>query len=59
MSHHAMHSHIQALQARHAAIASRIEKSQHFAGLSDLEMRQLKREKLRLKEQIEGIRSTS
>lgn len=58
MSHHAMHNHVQALEAKHAALANRIEKSQHYAGMSDLSLRELKLQKLRIKEQIEGIRSS-
>ncbi len=47
--------HRQALEARHAAISSKIELEQTRPGASDWYLKALKRQKLHLKEQIEGI----
>ncbi len=46
-------AHIQALRAKHAALSSKIEREQRHPSISDLMIKQLKLEKLRLKEQIE------
>lgn len=45
----------QALESRHAAISHKIELEQSSPGASDWLIKSLKRQKLHLKEQIEGI----
>jgi len=47
--------HAAALQARHSAISEQIESTQKSRAASDIEIRMLKKMKLRLKEEIEGI----
>ena len=48
-------SHIQALQARHARLSQKIEMEQSKPGSSDWFIKSLKRQRLHVKEQIEGI----
>ena len=48
---------LEALRARHAAISSEIEEENKHLAASDLDLRRLKVEKLKIKEEIEGIRS--
>ena len=48
-------SHVEALKARHAALSGKIEQVQTMASVDDWYVRDLKRQKLRLKEEIEGI----
>ncbi len=48
-------SRVQALQARHAALSHKIELEQSRPGSSDWFLKSLKRQKLRLKEQIESV----
>jgi hypothetical protein len=43
------------LQARHSAISQKIQQEQSRPGSSDWLLKSLKRQKLHLKEQIEGI----
>lgn len=45
----------QALEARHSAISHKIEEEQTRPGASEWYLKALKRQKLHLKEQIEGI----
>lgn len=47
---------INALQEKHAILSSRIEEAQHSLSTTDFYLRQLKKQKLILKEEIEGIR---
>ncbi len=51
--------HEAALHAKHAAIAAQIEEKQKSKTADEIEIRALKKMKLKLKEQLEGIRSTS
>jgi hypothetical protein len=46
---------LDALQARHEAISHKIEMEQNSPGASDWYITSLKRQRLHLKEQIEGI----
>lgn len=46
---------LEALQARHRALSHKIEIEQSRPGSSDWYLKALKRQKLHLKEQIEGI----
>lgn len=48
-------SHISELRKKHAALEERIEQDQRSPGTSDLSITQLKREKLRLKDEIERL----
>jgi len=48
-------SHISELRKKHAALEDRIEKDQRSPGASDLSLGEMKREKLRLKEEIERL----
>lgn len=48
-------AHIKALESRHAAISHKIELEQSRPGSSDWYLKALKRQRLHLKEQIEGI----
>lgn len=50
---------VEALKARHAALAHKIEQEQNKLSTSDRYLRDLKRQKLVLKEEIEGIRDAS
>lgn len=50
-------SRIEALRARHAALSSRLDEAQKLPSTNDFFLRQLKKEKLLLKEQIEHLRT--
>ncbi len=52
-------SRIEALRHKHAILKHRIEQMQNLPSTTDFYLRQLKKQKLILKEVIEGIRSTS
>ena len=52
---HTNSAHLTALQARHKALSVKIEQEQTRPGGSDYLLRLLKRQKLHVKEQIEGI----
>ena len=54
----AMPARVQALLARHNALAKLIEKEQSRPASSDSKLRALKRQKLHLKDEIEGIKDT-
>jgi hypothetical protein len=51
-------SRIEALRARHAALNSRLEDAQKSPSTNDFFLRQLKKQKLMLKEEIEGLRAS-
>jgi hypothetical protein len=48
-------SRLNALQEKHAALSSRIEEAQHSLSTTDFYLRQLKKQKLVLKEEIENL----
>lgn len=50
---------VQALKSRHAHLSKLIEAEQYSPASSELRLRDLKRKKLQLKDQIEGIRDTT
>ena len=52
----AQKSRLEALRQRHAVLSSRIEDAYKSPSTTDLYLRQLKKQKLSLKEEIEGIR---
>jgi hypothetical protein len=50
--------HLEALTARHAALSQRIETEQSSPSASQLMLKKLKAQKLKLKDEIEGRRKT-
>lgn len=50
---------LEALKAKHKSLSKKIETHQSMPSISDQEIVGLKREKLKLKEEIEGIRYVS
>jgi len=50
-------SRIKALQERHAMLSSKVQEAQISPSTTDFYLNQLKKQKLLLKEEIEGIRS--
>jgi len=56
---HAYISRIQALRNKHAILNQRIEEVQNRPSTTDFYLRQLKKQKLFIKEEIEGIRKAS
>lgn len=47
------HNHLEALRARHAALEEQIHEEQKFPAVNMMALRELKRQKLRIKEEIE------
>jgi hypothetical protein len=45
-------AHLQELKKKHAHLSRRVEEAQRSPGIDDLDIRSLKKEKLRLKEEI-------
>lgn len=45
-------SHLTELKKKHAHLSARVEEAQRTPGIDDLALRDLKKEKLRLKEEI-------
>ena len=45
-------AHLQELKKKHAHLSQRVEEAQRSPGIDDLDSRDLKKEKLRLKEEI-------
>lgn len=50
-------SRVEALRHKHAILKHRIEEMQSLPSTTDFYLRQLKKQKLMLKEEIEGIRT--
>jgi hypothetical protein len=50
-----LHSHLEELRKKHAAIDERIEDEQRHPGADDLNIKQLKVQKLHLKEEISRL----
>jgi hypothetical protein len=48
-------SHLQELKKKHANLAEKVEQAQRSPGIDDLKVRELKKEKLRLKEEISRL----
>ncbi len=48
-------SHVEELRKKHRVLSEAVEKAQNSPGSSDLEITAMKREKLRLKEQISRL----
>lgn len=53
----AQKSRLDALRNRHSILSNRIEEAQKSPSTTDFYLRQLKKQKLVLKEEIEGIRA--
>lgn len=51
-------SRLEALQKRHTVLSSKIEEAQKSPSTTDFFLRQLKKQKLALKEEMEGIRGS-
>ena len=55
----ATHSNrLTALREKHAALSARIEQAQKSPSTTDFYLKQLKKRRLQIKEEIEGIRQT-
>ncbi len=52
-------AHLEALKIKHQSLSKKIELGQSKFFMSDTQISELKREKLKLKEEIEGIRKAS
>lgn len=52
------HSRLEALRDRHAALSVRVEQAQKRPATTDFFLRQLKKQKLILKEEMEGLRAS-
>ncbi len=50
---------LEALKAKHKSLSKKIEHKQSMPSISDQELVDMKRQKLKLKEEIEGIRIAS
>lgn len=50
-------AHLQELKKKHATLSERVEQEQRSPGADDLSLRELKKEKLRLKEEIQRLGS--
>lgn len=48
-------SHLQELQKKHEALSKKVETAQRSPGTSDVEIGEMKKQKLRLKEEIERL----
>lgn len=48
-------SHLQELKKKHATLSMRVEEAQRAPGVSDVEVASLKKQKLRLKDEIERL----
>jgi hypothetical protein len=55
----ALEARIRELDARHAALERMIAEEMSHPSSDDLRVRELKRQKLKLKEEIEGLRTTA
>jgi hypothetical protein len=50
-------AHLQELKKKHAHLSAKVEEAQRSPGIDDLSIRELKKEKLRLKEEITRLDS--
>lgn len=48
-------AHLQELEKKHANLAARVEEAERSPGINSLDLRNMKKEKLRLKEEIERL----
>lgn len=52
-----LHSHVDELKKKHQALSEQVEAAQRAPGSNDFEISDMKKQKLRLKEQIERLSS--
>ena len=52
-------NHLEALKARHADISRELDEEKKHPAASDIDLRKLKLKKLKIKDEMEGIRQTS
>ena len=52
-----VHSHVQELRKKHQNLSEAVERAQRAPGVDDLALTEMKREKLRLKEEISRLSS--
>ncbi|NNF23869.1 MAG: DUF465 domain-containing protein [Rhodobacteraceae bacterium] len=50
-------SHLQELQKKHQTLSTQVEEAQRSPGIDDIAITDLKKQKLRLKEQIERLQN--
>lgn len=50
-----LHSHLEELKRKHQTLSEQVEAAQRSPGVSTLEISELKKHKLRLKEEIERL----
>ncbi|MDF1872214.1 DUF465 domain-containing protein [Vannielia sp.] len=50
-----MTAHIQELRRKHQDLSSRVEQAQRSPGVSDLDIAEMKKQKLRIKEEIRRL----
>jgi len=51
-----LHSHLEELKRKHQTLSDKVEEAQRAPGISTLELSNLKKQKLRIKEEIERLR---
>ena len=51
----ALSSHVEELKKKHQALSEQVEAAQRAPGMPDLEISSMKKQKLRLKEEIERL----
>lgn len=54
-----MSSHLEELRKKHQTLSAKVEEIQRAPGSSDVEIAELKKQKLRLKEEIERLSETA
>ncbi len=52
-------SHLEELRRKHETLSERVETAQQHPGVDDLEITDLKKQKLRLKEQIQRLSASA
>lgn len=52
-------SHVEQLKKKHQDLSEKVEEAQRAPGTSDLEIADLKKQKLRIKEEIERLNETA
>ncbi len=52
-----LHSHVDELKKKHQALSDQVEAAQRAPGSTDFEISDMKKQKLRLKEEIERLSS--
>ena len=54
-----LHSHLEELKRKHQDLEQQVEEAQRAPGISHLEVSELKKQKLRIKEEIERLSVTA